>query len=133
MAEYIEREALEVQINKAQTSLESTDDKVWKRNKPFYKGLCWARAIINEQPTADVVPKSEVEYLVKALEKQQKLVIEKEHEIGKLEGEIEQLFEEIDEIKKKQTGIDCPKCKHFVGCEKANWERGCEEYEEYNK
>ena len=25
---------------------------------------------------------------------------------------------------------ECPRCKYFVGCEKANWVRGCEEYRE---
>lgn len=23
----------------------------------------------------------------------------------------------------------CPDCRYFVGCEKANWVRGCEEFE----
>ena len=53
--EYIEREALHVAIEKAQIELESNDDKIWSRNKKYYKGLAWARAIITEQPTADVV------------------------------------------------------------------------------
>lgn len=55
MAEYIERETLRKEIEKAQTSLESNDDKVWNRNKPYFKGLAWANRLILDAPAADVV------------------------------------------------------------------------------
>lgn len=52
--EYIERGALHRAIEEAQIKLESNDDKVWSRNKPYYKGLAMARAILNEAPAAVV-------------------------------------------------------------------------------
>lgn len=55
MAEYIEREALIAEIEKAQSSLESNIDKVWYRNKPYFKGLAWANRLTRDAPTADVV------------------------------------------------------------------------------
>ena len=55
MARYIDAELLEKAIDEAQTSLETNDDKMWEINKPYYKGLCWARGLLNDQPTADVV------------------------------------------------------------------------------
>lgn len=36
----------------------------------------------------------------------------------------------IAELKKKYIPRECPECKHFVGCEKANWVKGCEEFTE---
>ena len=55
MARYIDADLLEKAIDEAQTSLETNDDKMWEINKPYYKGLCWARGLLNDQPTADVV------------------------------------------------------------------------------
>lgn len=55
MAKYIEREMLRKEIDKAQTSLESNDDRVWGRNKPYFKGLAWANRLILDAPTTDVV------------------------------------------------------------------------------
>lgn len=47
---------------------------------------------------------------------------------------LRRLADFVDELKKKYTGEkECPKCKHFVGCEQANWERCCEEYKEEQK
>lgn len=40
------------------------------------------------------------------------------------------LMSDIAELKKKYIHRECPKCKYFVGCEKANWVRGCDEYTE---
>ena len=54
MARYIDADLLEKAIDEAQTSLETNDDKMWETNKPYYKGLCWARRLLNDQPTADV-------------------------------------------------------------------------------
>lgn len=54
MARYIDADKLTKKIDEAQTSLESNVDRVWNRNKSFYKGLAWARGLVNEQPTADV-------------------------------------------------------------------------------
>ena len=55
MARYIDVETLEGKINEAQERLSSTDDKMWEINKPYFKGLAWARSYIENQPTADVV------------------------------------------------------------------------------
>ena len=63
MARYIDADAVHEEIEAIQTSLESSDDRVRRKNKPYYKGLAMARAIINEQPTADVAPRSKVERL----------------------------------------------------------------------
>lgn len=60
MPRYIDADALSEEIDKAQMSLASNDDIVWERNKKYYKGLCWARSLVNEQPTADVVPRAEL-------------------------------------------------------------------------
>jgi hypothetical protein len=53
--EYIKREAVLRETYKAQDELESNDDKVWRRNKPYFKGLAWANRIILDTPAADVV------------------------------------------------------------------------------
>lgn len=60
MARYIDADIVHQEIEKLQVNLESNNDTIWKKNKPIYKGLCYARGIINKIPTADVVPRSEV-------------------------------------------------------------------------
>lgn len=55
MARYIDADELEKAIDDAQTSLQTNNDKTWEINKPYFKGLAWARALVIEQPTADVV------------------------------------------------------------------------------
>ena len=55
MARYIDADELEKAIDDAQTSLQTNNDKMWEINKPYFKGLAWARALVIEQPTADVV------------------------------------------------------------------------------
>lgn len=55
MKEYIEREAVLRETYKAQDELESNDDKVWRKNKPYFKGLAWANRIILDTPASDVV------------------------------------------------------------------------------
>jgi len=60
MARYIDADKAHEGIEAIQTSLESNDDREWRKNKPYYKGLAWARGVINETPTADVVPRAEV-------------------------------------------------------------------------
>lgn len=52
---YIDADELEKAIDDAQTSLQTNNDKMWEINKPYFKGLAWARALVIEQPTADVV------------------------------------------------------------------------------
>lgn len=71
MARYIDADAVIKEIDAAQVSLESNNDAMWEINKKYYKGLCMARRIIDEQPAADVAPKSEVDQLKKALEAQE--------------------------------------------------------------
>ena len=55
MARYIDADAVIKEIDAAQVSLESNNDAMWEINKKYYKGLCMARRIIDEQPTADFV------------------------------------------------------------------------------
>ena len=55
MARYIDADKLEKEIDNAQNSLQTNDDKLWDLNKPYFKGLCWARRLLIDQPTADVV------------------------------------------------------------------------------
>lgn len=55
MPRYIDADIVSEGIEKLQTELESNNDVLWKKNKPIYKGLCYARGIINDTPTADVV------------------------------------------------------------------------------
>ena len=54
MERYIDADELEKAIDDAQTSLQTNNDKMWEINKPYFKGLAWARALVIEQPTADV-------------------------------------------------------------------------------
>jgi hypothetical protein len=68
MARYIDADIVTQEIEKLQTELESNNDTIWNKNKPIYKGLCYARGIIDDTPTADVVPKSEVEELIKSVD-----------------------------------------------------------------
>ena len=55
MARYINADILSQEIDKLQSELQSNNDAIWNINKPIYKGLCYARGIINDIPTADVV------------------------------------------------------------------------------
>ena len=55
MPRYIDAETLEKDIDAAQDQLMSNDDDKWRVNKPYYKGLAWARTLLNEQPSANVV------------------------------------------------------------------------------
>ena len=57
--EYIEREALEKEIDEAQNSLISNDDRIWRMNGKYFKGLAWARRLLLDAPASDVV---EVKY-----------------------------------------------------------------------
>ena len=57
MARYIDADELEKAIDDAQEDLQSRSkgsDDAWEINKPYFKGLAWARALLNEEPTADV-------------------------------------------------------------------------------
>lgn len=55
MPRYIDADIVSEGIEKLQTEFESNNNVLWKKNKPIYKGLCYARGIINDTPTADVV------------------------------------------------------------------------------
>lgn len=50
MEDLISRTELIQEIKKAQKSLESNDDKTWKMNKKYYKGLAWALRLILDAP-----------------------------------------------------------------------------------
>jgi hypothetical protein len=89
--------------------------------------------VIENAPTADVVPKSEVEEIFKKLLNIIRNYSYDAMRCGNNYGitQAEYIGIDILELKKKYTGEkECPKCKHFVGCEQANWERGCDEYTE---
>jgi hypothetical protein len=51
---YVDADYILEQIYNAQESLETNDDKLWSRNKPYFKGLAWANAIISEAPVVNV-------------------------------------------------------------------------------
>lgn len=48
MAKYINVEELERKIFEEQDRLKSDDDATWERNKPYFKGLAMAHALIRE-------------------------------------------------------------------------------------
>ena len=47
----IDANALDTAIDAAQNSLASSDDRQWCREKPYFKGLAWARRLVREAPT----------------------------------------------------------------------------------
>jgi hypothetical protein len=57
MPRYIDADAVIKEIEQGQDSLKTNNDAMWEINKKYYKGLCWAHRIIDDQPTADVVPR----------------------------------------------------------------------------
>jgi hypothetical protein len=60
MERYIGVNATIKAIEKEQKQLETSNDVMWEINRKYWKGLTMARAIINEQTTADVVPTDDV-------------------------------------------------------------------------
>ena len=105
MPRYIDADKVNEEIDTIQTSLESNDDKVWHKNKPYYKGLAMARSVINEQPTADVVPRSEV---VKIFEEIGKILYEYDKTAERDKSEYGELIVgdigyAISELKNKYT------------------------------
>ena len=92
MSRYIDADNAHEEIEAIQTSLESNDDKVWYKNKPYYKGLAMARRVINEQPTADVVPKSDSLPLDVHEALKQRAVENAKAEVAR------EIFEEIEKI-----------------------------------
>lgn len=55
MGRYIDVDEAHAEIEKMQNELETNDDKLWRKNKPYYKGMAYARGALNDIPTADVV------------------------------------------------------------------------------
>ena len=47
----IDANALKEEVFKAQESLKSDNDRVWERNKGYFKGLAWANYLIDNAPT----------------------------------------------------------------------------------
>lgn len=117
---------------------------------------CNFKEIVRKTPTADVVPKSEVEKLIIDRNAARLGMIAEHERLKTARAKVaREIFEEIDNIlndyklaerglrltqhgvpsidqryadlKKKYTE-KCTDCKHFVGCEKANWVRGCEDF-----
>ena len=53
--EYIERGALEKEIDKAQELLKNQHPRLWYVNKKYFQGLAWARRLLLDAPATDVV------------------------------------------------------------------------------
>jgi len=53
MAKFVDLDLIISEIAKAQVELETDDDTNWRINKPIYKGLCWARNIIESAPVVE--------------------------------------------------------------------------------
>ena len=123
MARYIDADIAIEEIDKLQDSLMSNNDTIWKKNKPIYKGLCNARGIINDIPTADVVPKSEVAQILEnnqmcleIIEIQDQTIQIAKANIARLQTLPRKIFEEIerllavysytDEYGKEVIGVD---------------------------
>ena len=51
----IDANALIAEIAKAQDSLSSNNDAVWRMNQKYYKGLAWAHRLVIDAPTVDAV------------------------------------------------------------------------------
>lgn len=98
MARYIDADKAHEGIEAIQTSLESNDDREWRKNKPYYKGLAWARGVIDETPTADVAPRAEVDFLKKTIaENAQKALEVTLEEVENAKREVaREIFEEIE-------------------------------------
>ena len=78
--------------------------------------------LVECQHTTDVVPSAEVEKIFDEVDSMLDLV-------GAMVGLDIRVYAKYAELKKKYTE-KCTDCKHFVGCEKANWVRYCDEYTE---
>ena len=141
-------------------------------NEPCEPSECTIRQSIMALPTADVVPKSEVDLYRRQVDELEDELASTYDKRENARAEVaREIFEEIEkaicnleykakskrktvhldemtevvnwvlheiipkriaELKKKYTE-SCTDCGHFVGCEKANWIRGCEEHTERNK
>ena len=47
----IDADEFSEEIDRVQESLMTNDDNMWTINKPYFKGLAWARGLINDSPT----------------------------------------------------------------------------------
>ena len=96
MARYIDAEKIHDAIEAIQTSLGSNDDKIWRKNKLRYSGLAMARGVINDTPTADVVPKSEVDDWKEIAETYQKMF---EDSYSKYQAKVDKLSSQLAKCK----------------------------------
>lgn len=140
MAEYIERDEL---LKELCTVSAPTPSESWIVEKCIQK--------VNEQPTADVVPKSEVDKTIAEwawlhadvlnkldnakAEVAREIFAEIEFDIANLDFDREEtraiaIEGVIANIKEKYIPKDCRVCKHFVGCEQAVWTGHCDDYTE---
>ena len=85
------------------------------------EGFSEASRVIDSIPTADVVPKSEVEKLIKSVDDMLDLVCA-------MTGLDLTYFGKYAELKKKYVK-DCRDCRYFVGCETACGGRPCDGFE----
>ena len=80
------------------------------------------KRVLIQAPTADVVPRSEVERIFDEVDSMLDLV-------GAMVGLDIRVYGKYAELKKKYTERVCTDCKHFVGCECFSGQT-CDEYTE---
>jgi hypothetical protein len=103
-ARYIDADALIKEIEAGQDSLKTNNDAMWEINKKYYKGLCWAHKIIDEQPTADVAPRAEVAMeIFEEIEKTVNDCVVDESLFKPAYFEFRKFNEHLAELKKKYT------------------------------
>ena len=102
MAEYIEREAL---LSELQEEIDfETSMYTEEQNKYFNMGLKCAVRDVKSQPTADVVPRSEVEQLQKERDEYKEHVDNDIIYVHRIKAEVvREIFEEIDGFFKRYT------------------------------
>ena len=119
MPQYKDVDVIIQEIDKLQVELGSNDDAVWKRNKPKYKALALARAIIDDTLVADVAPRGEVA----------REILAEVREAFERYGERYGMREKLAELEQRFGLIDCKPCRHFVGCESCRTGKVCGDYD----
>ena len=106
MAEYIEREAL---LSELQEEIDfETSMYTEEQNKYFKMGLKCAARDVKSQPTADVVPKSEVYEIQAELSHYKTANLRQSLIIGQMDLTHKQFLKELDEIfKEHKDGFCC--------------------------
>lgn len=157
MAEYIDREVAKKMLDEYRISRTMSMYGDMDLLMEWREGVKCSMKKLDEVPTADVVPKSEVEKLKSDLIvwKQDRFNLYQRLELyemarqkvareifadmkkclwqrfsDEVEGEYRITEEDFAELKKKYPGEkECPNCRYFVGCECFDG-KTCDEYEE---